>query len=223
MSKQELAKRYLLFLLSLFISGLGVAVTKSGELGVSPISSISNVLSYRFTVLSMGNWLIVWNCLMIVGQILLLRRNFQPIQLLQVPLSFLFGYFTDFGMWLMAFVPWDSYPARLLMVIAGVCILGFGIALAVIADVIMNSGEAFVKAISDTLHRSFGNVKIIFDISCVLLSILLSLLFFDGTIVGTREGTIIAAVFTGVTVKCFTRLCLEPVTRLLEDPKPAEK
>lgn len=47
MKKAEIAKRYILFIISLFISGLGVAFTKTGELGVSPISSVANVLSLR--------------------------------------------------------------------------------------------------------------------------------------------------------------------------------
>ena len=45
MSKKETAKRYVLFIISLFFSALGVAFTKHGELGVSPISSVANVLS----------------------------------------------------------------------------------------------------------------------------------------------------------------------------------
>lgn len=47
MSKKETAKRYVLFVISLFISALGVAFTKHGELGVSPISSVANVMSIK--------------------------------------------------------------------------------------------------------------------------------------------------------------------------------
>ena len=203
MSKSEIAKRYLLFIISLFFSALGVAFTKHGELGVSPISSVANVMSYKFPLLSLGTWLIIWNCILIVGQIFILRRTFQPIQLLQVPLSFVFGWFTDFGMWLMSFIPVNTYFMRIIMVVAGIVILGFGISLSVIADVIMNSGEAFVKAVSDTFNKDFGNVKIVFDVIYVMIAIVLSLLFFDFTVVGTREGTIISALFTGVVVKFF--------------------
>ena len=49
MSKSEIAKRYLLFIISLFFSALGVAFTKHGELGVSPISSVVNVMITLFT------------------------------------------------------------------------------------------------------------------------------------------------------------------------------
>lgn len=216
MNKSEIAKRYVLFIISLFFAALGVAFTKHGELGVSPISSVANVLSYRFSALSMGTWLIIWNCCLIVGQIFILRRKFQLIQLLQIPLSFLFGWFTDFGMWIVSFIPANSYPIRIAMVIIGIIILGFGISLSVIANVIMNAGEAFVKAVSDTINKDFGNVKIAFDVLCVVFSLILSLIFFDFTIVGTREGTIISAFLTGVVVKFFSRKLKEPLNAKLQ-------
>lgn len=216
MEKKEIAKRYILFIISLFFAALGVAFTKTGELGVSPISSVANVLSLRFTKISIGNWLIITNCILILGQILLLRRDFKLIQLLQVPLSFLFGYFTDFGMWIASFVPVNSYVMQLVMVVSGVIILGFGVALAVIANVIMNSGEAFVKALADTLHKNFGNVKVAFDVSYVALSVVISMILFGGSIEGTREGTLIAAVGTGFVVKFFCRFLTAPIDKCLK-------
>lgn len=215
MTKTETAKRYILFIISLFFSALGVALTKHGELGVSPISSVPNVMSCKFTSVSMGNWLIIWNCMLILGQIIILRKKFQPVQLLQVPLSFLFGYFSDFGMWCVSPIPAESYFMRIAMVILGVAVLGFGISLSVIANVIMNAGEAFVKAVADTLNKSFGNVKIVLDVSYVLLSVILSLIFFNLKLVGTREGTVIAAFLTGMTVKWFTNRLEKPVNSLL--------
>lgn len=184
---KEIFKRYILFIIGLFFAAFGVALAKTAELGVSPVSSVANVLSIRFTALSMGSWLILWNLLLIVGQILILRKDFKPIQLLQIPVSFLFGYFTDFGMWCLSAVPTHLYTVRIALVFAGVIVLGFGVALSVIADVIMNAGEAFVKAIADTVKRDFGTVKIFFDVSSVLLSVIISLFLFDLTVVGARE------------------------------------
>lgn len=215
MSKKESAKRYILFMISLFFAALGVAFTKHAELGVSPISSVANVMSCKYRSLSLGTWLIIWNCILIVGQILILRRKFQLKQLLQVPLSFLFGWFTDIGMWIVSYFSVDSYPARLIMVFVGIVILGFGISLSVIANVIMNSGEAFVKAVSDTTNKQFGDIKIFFDILCVFVALILSPIFFDFTIVGTREGTIISALFTGIIVKFFCRKMERPLDEIL--------
>ena len=215
MSKRETVKRYLLFILCLFFMGIGVALTKHGELGVSPISSVANIVSIKFTFLSFGTWLTISNCVLLIGQVLLLRKNFQPIQLLQIPLSFLFGYFTDFGLYLASFIPNDIYIAKLLLVISGIIILGFGITLGVIADVILNSGEAFVKALSDVIHKDFSNTKIVFDVSWVAFSILLSFIFFGGELVGTREGTILSAVFTGVAVKLWLKLIKKPIEKII--------
>lgn len=102
------------------------------------------------------------------------------------------------------------------MVLLGIIILGFGISLSVIANVIMNSGEAFVKAVSDTTKKNFGNIKIGFDILCVILSILLSLFFFDLKIVGTREGTVLSALLTGMIVKVFTKYLKAPLDSILQ-------
>lgn len=217
MNKRELVKRYCLFIISLFFSAVGVAFTKQGELGVSPISSVANVMSCRYTTVSLGTWLIVWNCALIVGQIVILKGRFQVIQLLQVPLSFLFGWFTDLGMELVSLIPINTYPVRLLLVFIGISILGFGISLSVIANVIMNAGEAFVKAVADTVHKNFGNIKIAFDVGCVILSLALSFVFFHMRIVGTREGTIISALLTGIVVKFLTGRLKTPLDKFLSE------
>lgn len=209
MTKSQMLKRYILLVIGLFFSAIGVAVTKHGDLGVSPISSVANVVAERFRFFSLGNWLIIWNCILILGQIILLRKKFKPVQLLQIPLSFLFGWFTDFGLWCVSFIPVNIYPIRLLMVMIGTVILGFGITLCVIANVVMNSGEAFVKAVSDTIYKNFGNVKIAFDIACVIMAVFLSLIFFNLKIVGIREGTVIAALCTGLVVKFLSKLLLK--------------
>lgn len=215
MSKKETVKRYILFVISLFFCGVGIAFTKHAELGVSPISSLANVISIKFDFISFGNWLIVSNLILLFGQIILLRRNFKPIQLVQIPLSFIFGYFTDFGLWIIKDIPNENYIIRLLLVFAGIIFIGFGISLGVIADVVLNSGEGFVKALADVTKKDFGTVKIIFDVSCVLFSIMLSLLLFDGRLLGTREGTVVSAVFVGVTVKIFKPILQKPLTKML--------
>ena len=198
MSKKELVKRWFLFVLCLFFMGVGVAFTKHGNLGVSPISSVANVVSLKFTFLSFGTWLTISNCILLLGQILLLRKNFKLIQLLQIPLSFLFGFFTDAGLIIAGVIQNDNYIIRILLVVVGVVILGFGI------------------AIADVSKKDFSSVKIIFDVSWVMLSIVISLILFKGEIHGTREGTIISALLVGATIKFFRPLLQKPITKILK-------
>ena len=63
--------------------------------------------------------------------------------------------------------------------------------------------------------EEFGNVKIVFDISCVVVAVILSFLFFH-KLVGTREGTIIAAFCTGFVVKFFSKFITAPLERFLK-------
>ena len=223
MTIKETIKRYLLFIISLFISAEGIALTRHAELGVSPISSIANVVSYKLPSLSFGVLLILWNCILILGQIIVLRKDFKPVQLLQVPLSVLFGIFVDFGMWSVSFIPAGIYPVRLALVAAGTIVLGFGISLSVTANVIMNSGEAIVKAVSDKYGTNFGRTKIVLDVSYVIVAVILSLIFFDFKIVGTREGTVIAALTTGLVVNFFYKRVNRPVSLLLCDKNAPAK
>ena len=223
MTIKETIKRYLLFIISLFISAEGIALTRHAELGVSPISSIANVVSYKLPSLSFGVLLILWNCILILGQIIVLRKDFKPVQLLQVPLSVLFGIFVDFGMWSVSFIPAGIYPVRLALVAAGTIVLGFGISLSVTANVIMNSGEAIVKAVSDKYGTNFGRTKIVLDVSYVIIAVILSLIFFDFKIVGTREGTVIAALTTGLVVNFFYKRVNRPVSSLLCDKNAPAK
>ena len=119
MKTKELIKRYFLFLLCLFFIGLGIALAKHSALGVSPISSLANVLSLRWSFLTMGNWMMAMNCVFILLQILILRKKFPPIQLLQLPLSVIFGYFTDFGLWLVKPIPNGEYVMQFLLLLLG--------------------------------------------------------------------------------------------------------
>lgn len=209
--RAELSKRWVLFIASLFVSGFGVAFAKSAELGVSPISSVANVLNLRFTSISIGSWLIIWNFILIAGQVLILKRKFQKLQCLQIPLAFIFGAFTDLGMLVVSKIEITSYTMRLGMVLVGAVLLALGVVLSVIADVVLNSAEGFVKAISTQWKMKFENVKICFDIGCVLLAAILSMILLNFTISGIREGTLIAAVLIGNIVKILNQILCRPL------------
>lgn len=201
MSKKEIIKRYISFIVSLFFIGLGIAFSKQACLGISPVSSVANVLSIKFSFFSLGSWLIITNLLLLLGQIVILRKNFKPLQLLQIPLSFLFGYFTDFWLLIIKYIPNDSYTVKLGLLAVGIFFIGLGVAFGVIADIIMNSPEAFIKVLAEKTHKDFSTMKVIFDVCWVGLAVVLSLVFFSGKLEGVREGTVITAVLVGFVVK----------------------
>lgn len=215
MKAKELIKRYLLFTVGTFFIGLGVGASKLSNLGISPVSSVANVLSIKFDFLTVGSWVFLWNCILILAQIVILKRDFQPIQFLQIAVSFLLGLFTDIGVAIFANIPAETYIIKLLLVFLGILLIGFGISLTVISDSIMNVAESLVKVIAGKTGKNFGTVKVIFDVSSVVFSIILSLIFFNFRIVGTREGTVITALLVGNVVKFFVKHIKNPTEKLL--------
>ena len=188
-------KRYILFLIGLFVNALGVSLVTKASLGTSPISSIPYVLSLNFPF-TLGNFTIVFSILLIVLQILILRKNFKLENILQIPVSIAFGYFIDLTMYMLFWINPQSYFVKMIALLAGCLVLGFGVYLEVLADVVMLPGESFVRAIVQTWNTNFGTTKIVFDSSMAIIAGVLSFVF-SGKLNGVREGTIIAALLVG--------------------------
>ena len=194
-------KRYLLFLVGLFINALGVSLVTKASLGTSPISSIPYVLSLNFP-LTLGNFTIIFSVFLILLQILILRKNFKIENILQIPVSIAFGYFIDLTMYMFFWVNPQNYAVKVIALLAGCIVLGFGVYMEVLADVVMLPGESFVRAIVQTWNTNFGTTKIIFDSSMTIVAAILAFIFF-GKLNGVREGTIIAALLVGFIARLF--------------------
>ena len=188
-------KRYLLFLVGLFVNALGVSLITKASLGTSPISSIPYVLSLNF-LFTLGNFTIFFSVFLILLQILILRKNFKLENILQIPVSIAFGYFIDLTMYLFFWVDPQNYIVKVIALLIGCAVLGFGVYLEVVADVVMLPGESFVRAIVQTWNTNFGTTKIIFDTSMAVIAAILSFVF-SGKLNGVREGTIVAALLVG--------------------------
>ena len=188
-------KRYVIFLIGLFVNSLGVSLITKASLGTSPISSIPYVLSLSFPF-TLGNFTIFFSIFLILLQLLILRKNFKLEHVLQIPVSIIFGYFIDLTMLLFAWVNPQVYIMKIIYLLIGRLILGFGVYMEVLADVVMLPGESFVRAIVLTWKTNFGTTKICFDVSMSVIAAILSFVF-TGRLNGVREGTIIAALLVG--------------------------
>lgn len=201
--KTELIKRYIFLLAGLFVNGLGVSfITKAG-LGTSPITSIPYTLSLGFTP-TVGMFTLFFNLLLIVLQIILLRRNFQLQNLLQLPIIALFSFFIDLTMSLLGFIQPETYAMKVVSLVIGCLILGFGVFMEMVANVAMLPGEATVRAVSDVFSTDFSKTKIAFDSSMTVIAAIMSFIMFKH-LDGVREGTIVAAILVGFVARLFKK------------------
>ena len=223
----EKLKRYLIFLVGLFVNSLGVSLITKANLGTSPISSIPYVLSLNFSF-TLGNFTIFFSIFLIVLQLIILRKNFKLEHILQIPVSIIFGYFIDLTMILFSWVNPEAYIMKIVYLLIGCLILGVGVYMEVLADVVMLPGESFVRAIVLTWKTNFGTTKICFDVSMAVIAAVLSFVF-AGRLDGVREGTVIAALLVGFIARligkklAFLKDMIFPETESVENESAANE
>jgi Predicted membrane protein len=198
-----LRKRWFIFICGLFCVAFGISCFVASKLGTATISSAPYVLSLRYPI-SLGGFTFIVNMAFLLAQIAILRRKFNPMQLLQIPMTGIFGCFIDFTLFLLSFVAPETYIGRFAMMLAGVGSMALGIALEIIGNVVVLPGEGIVNAIAAHWRFDFGKTKTGFDLSIVLLAACLSWGYF-GEVHGIREGTLVAALITGSVARFFIK------------------
>jgi len=207
MPKLPILVRYSIFLTGLFFMGLGVSLTTKANLGTSPISSVSYVLSLKFPI-TFGQFTFLLTLLFFLIEWIILRKEFPKEQYLQVFVAYLLGIFVDIGMNLFSFLDPFVYYQKIIVLLLGCLVLALGVYLQVSANVIINPGEGVVKAIAVKTGRKFGSVKVMFDCTLVLIAVILSFAFF-GSLNGLREGTFISALLVGQLTKLYDSILIQ--------------
>ena len=197
------AARYSWFTAGVLLNSFGVALITKAALGTSPISSLPYVLSLRFP-LSLGVFTFVMNMGFIVIRVMLLRRAFQPIQLLQIAANLVFSAFLDVSMGLLDWLEPGNLLFQTAALLAGCAVLGCGISIEVAPKVLMVPGEGVVQAIAAVSGWRFGTVKVNFDAALAAIALVLSLLFFH-RLRGLGAGTVVSALLVGRFVNLYNR------------------
>lgn len=200
----NIALRYLTFLVGIFVMSVGIAMTVHSKIGTTPISSIPLLMSH-VTAFTLGQYTVAINVVLLIAQIIILGRRFEPIQYLQLPAAFVFGAFCDLSVWLLRDLqPPDVYPWQLLYSAVGSLVLGVGVWLQVTPRVLMLAGDGISAAVSQVTGREFGTVKIVIDSILVTIAAVLSLILLSA-LYGVREGTVLSAVLVGWVVRHLQR------------------
>ena len=91
----RMIRAYGLLILLTILAGMELALLVKMNVGVGPWDAMA--LSFSFlTGIKMGTIAIICNFLCVLGQIILLKREFKKINLLQMPVSMLLGYSINF-------------------------------------------------------------------------------------------------------------------------------
>lgn len=197
------SKRCLTLILGLLFIAFGVAVSTQANLGTSPVSCLPYVAS-QLLPLTVGNLTVILHLCLIALQIILLRKNYKPIQLAQVLIAFVLGWFIDFAMVIVSHIPIHGYGMQWVFCLLSCVLVAFGVFLEVKANLIVLAAEGLASALAQVTGKEFGKMKVAVDVSLVVIAVVISLVCLH-RLVGVREGTLAAAILVGSIVRVFNR------------------
>lgn len=217
---ERIIKGYGLLFLSLLIMGAGISLVTLSNLGTTAISSLPYVLSFVFPY-SFGVFTALMNIVFVIIQIIIMKKKFPKEQYLQFFVGSILGFSIDLSMFLFSSIQATTYLLQIIMLFAGNILIAVSVVLQLQANVVNNAGEGLVKVLSLKTKKKFGDVKLIFDISIVMLAIIISFIGL-GNLQGIREGTLISALIVGPLVKFF-RLVLDQGLTVFSKRKELQK
>lgn len=199
-------KRLLRYFVGLFIMTIGIALSVKSDLGVSPVSSIPYTMTVVWGI-EMGLATFLFHIVLVLIQILLLRKRFKPKNLIQLAVGIVFGLFTTLCNYLVVdLIPGtDNMFIRILMLAVSIIVVAIGLYLYVPADIMPLAGEGTMLAVSEVTHFKFSNVKIGFDVIVSAVS-LCTCLAAIGSMGSVGAGTVVSAVLTGMVLGLITKL-----------------
>ena len=204
--------RYLIYLLSLFIISLGASLSIKANLGTSPLICLPYVSSL-ITKFSVGEVMFIFTVLFILIQVLLLRKDFEKRQYLQLIVGTIFSGFIDFSLMIVNFINPVGYISQMALLLISCVVVAFGVLLEIKTEIVYLPADGVIVAISKVLKIEFPKVKPFVDTSMVITAAILSIIFL-GYLAGVREGTIISAIIIGPIVKVLKKY-LDPYIDLL--------
>jgi uncharacterized protein len=191
------------FVAGLLLVSFAISLMVIAGFGISTISSLPYVLSRIFSQISFG----IWNPVFQIGLLFVLlaiTKRFKSGYMISIVLSVLFGMILDFFVHTVAGLPTEFWE-RLLYFIAGYPLMCLAIALMVGSRIPLMIIDTFLNDLTIYFHVTYRRIKTLFDIICVVLSVILSLAFL-GHLEGVGIGTVILACITGLGVHVVTTL-----------------
>jgi uncharacterized membrane protein YczE len=191
-------KRVFNYLWGLWFITLGIGFSIKSNLGATPVSSIPYTLNLIWGI-EIGKATIIFHAVLVLIELILLGKDFKIKHFLQVFVGVLFGYFTTFSVGLMGFIPDPtSILSELLLTFLSIFSVALGLFFYVPTNIIPVSVDGVTQALAIA--------KVVYDVSLLVISVVLCFVFL-GVIGGSIGiGTILSAVFVGTVLKYIHKL-----------------
>lgn len=196
-------KRYILVVIGFIIVGTGCAFTLKANVGVGAWDALAKSTS-DLTGLEVGTAGIIFNSCCVLGQILILRKEFRLIQLLQIPLSILLGVVINFVLYQLLVFPFDSFIGGIIMYLCASTVCAFGVSIVMLLDEVTFALEGFCMAITKIVPIKFSISRQAADVLSIVVIVMMKFVFHLPWSIGV--GTILGMLTFGPTLGIFMKI-----------------
>ena len=186
--------RIVIYIGGIVLLALGGVLAIKSNLGASPISSLPLSIS-KVSRISLGTAAAILFTIYVVIQILILKRDFKKIQLLQIVFAILFGQIMNFFNSIIT-ININNFYSKIIICILSFFITAFGVVFTITANIVPVAPDGLAQVISKKAKIDFGKAKIYFDCTVVVLAVSILLLNSKG-LEGLGIGTILSALLVG--------------------------
>jgi len=184
----------LLLMAVLIINSMGVQMMTKSGFGISAISSVPYVFSHILDFISFGTWSYIFQSMLVLA-LMIISKRFSAGYVISFAAGFIFGKFIDVHSAWMAFLP-EAFMFRVIYFAAGLMSISVGICMANKCLMPIIPTDMFPRDLSEIKSIKYQNVKTAFDLSCLAITVILSL-GIEGSIMGIGVGTVICSLVTG--------------------------
>lgn len=184
--------------IGIFLSSLGVSLSMKSTLGATPIGVNPAVFSSSLQI-STGMGMGILLALFFIAQIIILRRNFPPFQILQLVAFVLYGCSIDLIENIISTFSVEAVWQQVIFCALGIIFLAFGVFTMLKTNFLMLPQDAVVSVISEKYHREYGKIKIVLDSMLTVIAAMGSWIL-HRKLVHVGIGTIAAAASVGIII-----------------------
>ncbi|MCC5894413.1 MAG: hypothetical protein JJU16_03055 [Alkalibacterium sp.] len=180
---------YALLSISSAVIALAISLMLKASVGVGAFDAFTQSVSLMAGI-RIGTVAMTVNLLCVLGQLILLKKDFGFNRLLQIPMSILVGMLVNFFYYdLLGTAQIDNYVTALIIFFISMVTVAFSVSMIMTLNLITPPIESFCMALTKSVPLKFATIRQLVDIFCILVSVIITFTF--GFTLPVREGTVI--------------------------------
>ncbi len=161
--------RVIFVISGVIIIAFGISLFVRSGLGTDPFTCLNMGIS-SLTGFSFGTCQLVMNLILFIFQLIFGRKDVGMGTLIN---AVFIGYLVDFFDFLYSFLPRQSFVEQILLMIIGLIVIGYGVAMYMEANMGVSPYDSLGVILSDKLNKKYSIMRMVQDITSVVIGFFL--------------------------------------------------